>query len=282
MIADQRNQYSRDGYAVVPDLLDTATLKMLLAEIEKICGNNTLAQHDKSRVEMEPNQESNGKLVRRIYQPCSYYEQFRRLSESSGILENVEALIGLNVIFHYSKINMKPAAIGSPVEWHQDLSYYPLTNDSSVTLLIYLDDATVQNGCLQIVPKLHKSGVLDHTRNGFFVGKIVQSFDQSTAVPLEGKAGTAIFMHCLTPHSSMLNSSARARRTLILSYRAADAFPIYVGKNTEEIEEHVRLVRGHRQQCARFTFQQFPIPIQEKKTASLYELQELSRQERAS
>ena len=51
-------------------------------------------------------------------------------------------------MFHYSKINMKPPSIGSVVEWHQDLSYYPLTNSSSLAVLIYLDDADVEERVL--------------------------------------------------------------------------------------------------------------------------------------
>ena len=279
MIETHRKQYSEEGYAVYPDLLDAREVRRLISEIERISGNNTLARHDKSRLEMEPDQQPDGKLVRRIYQPCSYYPPFQELAESAALLDPVESLIGPNIVFHYSKINMKPPAIGSVVEWHQDLSYYPLTNNASVTLLIYLDDADAGNGCLQVLPAQHESGLLDHTRDGLFVGKVVEPLNESKAVLLEGKAGTAVFMHCLTPHASVTNTSSRPRRTLILSYRAADAYPIYVGKVTDEMEDFVRLVRGTPQRSARFTFDRFPIPVQKKKTASLYELQELSRRE---
>ena len=172
---------------------------------------------------------------------------------------------------------MKPPAIGSVVEWHQDLTYYPLSNNSSLAVLIYLDDADVGNGCLQVIPARHKGAVLDHLRNGYFVGKIVEPIDESKAIPLEGKAGAAIFMHCMTPHASITNTSDRPRRTLILSYRASDAIPLYVGEATNEMEEYARLVRGQAAHSARFTFDSFPIPRQKQKTASLYELQEISR-----
>ena len=49
-------------------------------------------------------------------------------------------------------------------------------------------------------------------------------------VPLEAPAGSVIFMHCVTPHSSKPNRSENPRRTLIYEYRAADAFPIYFGQ----------------------------------------------------
>jgi ectoine hydroxylase-related dioxygenase (phytanoyl-CoA dioxygenase family) len=281
MTEEQRKEYAQRGFTVVPNFLDGGQLKILLAEIDRICGDNTLAVHDKTRLEMEPNQQPDGRLVRRIYQPCSYYPLFRELSDSPGLLDAVEMLLGSDLALHYSKINMKPPAIGSVVEWHQDLTYYPLSNDSSIAVLIYLDDADVTNGCLQVIPSHHKGSILNHTRNGYFVGKVVDRVDESDAIPLEGKAGTAIFMHCLTPHASITNTSDRPRRTLILSYRAADAFPIYVGEATPEAEAHVRLVRGKASHSARFSFPSFPIPRQKQKTASLYELQEISREKLA-
>jgi phytanoyl-CoA hydroxylase len=281
MTEEQRKKYVEQGFTTVPDFLDSAQLKTLLAEIDRISGENTLAAHDKSRLEMEPNQKPDGRLVRRIYQPCTHYARFRELSDSPQLLDGVEMLLGSDLVFHYSKINMKPPAIGSVVEWHQDLTYYPLSNDSSLAVLIYLDDADVANGCLQVIPSRHKAAVLDHLQNGYFVGKIVEPVDESKAVPLEGKAGTAIFMHCMTPHASITNTSDRPRRTLILSYRAADALPLYVGETTNEMEEYTRLARGETAHSARFTFESFPIPRQKQKTASLYELQEISRQKSA-
>lgn len=261
-----------------PGLLAHGDVDQLRQEIERISGNNTLEEHDKTRLEMEPAQPPSGKLVRRIYQPCTYYPLFSDFAESARVLDLVEAIVGPDIVLHYSKINMKPPAIGSVVEWHQDLAYYPLTNDSSVTLLLYLDDADVGNGCLQVIPGKHHANLRSHNRDGYFMGKIIDPVDESNAIPLEGQAGTAIFMHAMTPHASVTNTSTRPRRTLILSYRAADAFPIYYADTTADVERFARMVRGRPAEAARFTFERFPIPRQKQKTASLYELQELSRQ----
>jgi phytanoyl-CoA hydroxylase len=277
----QSEEYLKNGYVSYPGLLDAGQLKNLLGEIDRISDGNTLASHDKTRLEMEPHQKPDGRLVRRIYEPCSHYAPFRDLSEMPKLLDAVESLLGPDLLFHYSKINMKPPSIGSVVEWHQDLSYYPLTNASSLAVLIYLDDADVENGCLQMIPGRHNSKLLDHIQDGYFVGKIVEAVDESQAVPVEGTAGTAIFMHCMTPHSSVTNRSNRPRRTLILSYRSADSFPIYSGDVTGELEKSTRLVRGTPADYARFSFQQFPIPRRKQHVASLYELQEISRKQTA-
>ena len=212
----------------------------LLADMEAICAGNTLARHDKSRLEMEPDQGPDGALVRRIYEPCTHYPRFRAFSESATLLDCVEQLLGPDLVFHYSKINMKPPAIGSVVEWHQDLSYYPLTNPDSVSILFYLDDADEENGCLQVIPGAHLRPLLDHTRDGYFQGRVTEPVDESRAVLLEGKAGSVIFMDAMLPHASVTNRSRRPRRTLILSYRAADAFPDLLRRDDGRLARRTR------------------------------------------
>ncbi|MGA9058297.1 MAG: phytanoyl-CoA dioxygenase family protein, partial [Terriglobia bacterium] len=204
--------------------------------------------------------------------------KFRTLSESTKLLDAVEQLIGSHLTYHYSKINMKSPKIGAVVEWHQDLAYYPLTNRDSVTVLFYLDNANSRNGCLRVVPGCHAGPLMDHTRGGFFQGRVTEAVDESKAVAIEGEAGAVIFMHCMTPHASAPNTSSIPRRTLILSYRAADAFPIYIGEMSAGMEAYVRHVRGEQLHTARFSMSSFPIPIYAQKTRSLYELQEFSRQ----
>jgi phytanoyl-CoA hydroxylase len=279
LTAEQVSQYRLDGYTLCEEFLHKQEVITLLAEIEQVCKGNTLAQHDSGRLEMEPNQASDGTLVRRLYEPCTHYRVFRDLSDAGRLLDCVQQLLGPNLVFHYSKINMKPPTIGSVVEWHQDLAYYPLTNTDSLAVLFYLDDADTGNGCLQVIPGRHLGPLLNHTSGGLFQGRVTEPVDESQAVALEGKAGAAILMNGMTPHASVTNTSHRPRRTLILSYRAADAFPIYFGETTARAETYVRHVRGEPAPAARLSLTEIPIPRQLKKTASFYELQDLSRQQ---
>lgn len=274
---DQIDHYNREGYVVYPDFISVDDLSRLQAEIDRVSEGNTKESHDSTRMEMEPNQSPDGTLVRRIYEPCTFYQPYRDFSESTALLDCVEQLFGPNLLFHYSKINMKPQNIGSVVEWHQDLSYYPLTNRDSVSILFYLDDTSEENGCLKVIPRRHTAPLMSHSTEGFFRGKVTEEVDDADAVLLEGTGGTAIFMSAMTPHASAINSSDRPRKTLILSYRAADAFPIHCGVMSDKVEAHSRLVRGERASQARFTMTDFPIPRYEDEVASLYDLQERSR-----
>ena len=273
----QFDHYNREGYVVYPNFISGDDLTSLKTEIDRISEGNTKENHDDESMEMEPGQDPNGTLVRRIYEPCTFYEPFRSFSESTALLDCVEQLYGPDLIFHYSKINMKPQNIGSVVEWHQDLSYYPLSNRDSVSILFYLDDTSKENGCLKVIPRCHNAPLMSHSTEGFFRGKVTEEVNDSEAVLLEGTGGSAIFMSSMTPHASAINSSDRPRKTLILSYRAADAFPIHCGAMSNKIEAHSRLVRGKRASQARFTMTDFPIPQYEDEVASLYDLQERSR-----
>jgi hypothetical protein len=85
-----------------------------------------------------------------------------------------------------------------------------------------------------------------------------------------------ILMHCLTPHASLPNRSGRSRRTLILEYRAADAYPIYYHEQTHRTEAFTRQVRGHRIATARVTLTSFPMPQLQGDHSSLYDLQSRS------
>ena len=277
---DQVRQYKSEGYCVYDSFLSESEAIDLTHEIERICGGATVADHDASRLEMEPKQGPKGTKVRRVYEPCTHYEVFREFSEGQKLTDSLEQLLGPDILYTSSKINIKPAEIGSIVEWHQDMAYGPLTNSSVVAALVYLDDADLQNGCLQVIPG--QSRMLDHSRDGFFQGRVTESIDTSKAVSIEGKKGTVVFFNGLAPHASSPNRSSRPRRTLILGYRAADAFPIYLGEMSSKGELFVRLVRGQRSNVARFDMDRVLVPHYPRETKSLYELQELSHQQQAA
>ena len=274
---DQINQYREQGFTVFPDFLDSKQVQEFKEETESLTSGNTLKNHDVSKMEMEKDQGPEGTKVRRLYEPCTYYPVFRDYSESPKMLECIESLIGPNIICHYSKLNMKPPKIGAIVEWHQDLSYYPLTNRDSLAVLLYLDDASNENGCLKILPNSHKEPLMDHSKDGLFHGLITEDFDTSNSIDIEGKAGTAIFMNCMTPHSSNQNRSPFPRRTLIVSYRSSDAYPILINNRDKTPEKFARLVKGKELSNARFTMDYFPIPKYREDLISLYQLQEKAR-----
>ena len=139
---EQIAQYRRDGYVVLPGLLDADVLKQVDRRIGRIT-EDAFAREDFSKIlEVEPENVGGQMVVRRIYNPYDLHDDFRQLASQARVVDCIESLIGPNINLHHSKLNMKPPSVGSVVEWHQDLAYFPHTNDDLVTLLIYLDDAT--------------------------------------------------------------------------------------------------------------------------------------------
>ena len=183
---DEVRRYHAEGILTVPGFLAQEWIDAFRAESDRATSASTAANFDAARVEMEPNQEPDGNRVRRIYEPCEYYPVFRDYSESPDILDAVEQLIGANLLLHYSKLNMKPAELGSVVDWHQDVAYYPLTNHDTLAVLLYLDDANEENGCLRVLPGRHRADPMDHTAEGVFQGRITEPIDESEPRNLPG------------------------------------------------------------------------------------------------
>ncbi|WP_035059850.1 phytanoyl-CoA dioxygenase family protein [Andreprevotia chitinilytica] len=267
MISEQQARfYADNGYLVVEKLFDAEQVGAALAAIDELLDPDNA---DKA-FEVEP-QDAN--TVRRIWSPTQKHDVFEQLAAAPALVDSVAKLIGENVLFHYSKLNMKGPKVGSVVEWHQDFSYYPHTNSDLVAVLIFLDAASKENGCLRVIPGSHRLGLQSHDVDGFFRGK-VQNINEDVAEHLEVPAGGAVFLHCLTLHASARNESDLPRRTFLPAYRAADAFPIYFGPHAAHNEPGIKLLRGEPARVARVEAGVHRLPIAERDFGSLYEVQE--------
>lgn len=268
-------QYRREGYLLCESLLSSEDLRAVNQTIQEIVKSALRSGNHQNILELEPEQVGGEPVVRRIYQPFEQHQAFRDMAADPRILDRVESLIGPSIQLQHSKLNMKSALAGSPVEWHQDLTYFPHTNPDLVTVLIYLDRATTENGCLQVLPRLHDRFLECHTDDGLFAGAITEDLSRyGPPVHLEGPAGSVIFMHCMTPHSSLPNYSPYPRRTLIFEYRAGDSYPIYHGPKVSQDERHVRQLRGQRARHARLAGPPALIPAMPENFKSLFQLQE--------
>ncbi len=272
---DQIEQYHRDGYLVLQKFFGAEVLRKIDRRIQQITSDALATDDYSSILEVEPETTTSEAVPRRIFNPYDLHEDFRNLANDPKMVDCVESLIGPNINLQHSKLNMKPPNVGSVVEWHQDLAYFPHTNDDLIALLIYLDDATEDNGCLRVLPR-HHTHFFDHeTPDGQFAGMITEDIESGKfgqPVPLEAPAGSVILMHCITPHHSHPNRSTKPRRTFIFEYRATDSYPIYCGDTGQIAATTDRPIRGKSGRFARFGG---PAPYIPKvgKYASLFELQ---------
>ncbi|MFT6239413.1 MAG: ectoine hydroxylase-related dioxygenase (phytanoyl-CoA dioxygenase family) [Akkermansiaceae bacterium] len=274
---EQLAHYREEGFVVVPCLFDGEDLRAAEEAIEELTERavNDPANHAEV-LELEPEPVDGKRVPRRIYNPFLTHEGFRAIATHEKMLGCIEDLVGPNIDIQHSKLNMKPAHVGSVVEWHQDLPFFPHTNDDLVSTLVYLDEATKENGCLEVVPRMHGSYLEHVDEDGYFTGIISQELD-AERIPLEGRAGSVIFMHPLTPHGSLANTSPKGRRTLIFEYRASDAFPIYFGELTHRNEQTAVHVQGEQPRIARVGGPAPVLPLLRDSIASIYDLQERSK-----
>lgn len=282
--SEQVDEFRRTGVVLLPSLLDRPTLDSVHEVIDAIVDGAPGEKGADAILEIEPQTDDGRVVVRRIYDPFERHQVFRDLCTDVRIMDAVASLIGSDINLHHSKLNMKPSRVGSAVEWHQDLAYFPHTNDDLVTGLVYLEDATLKNGCLQVLPGFHDAYLDHHDEAGLFSGLITdESFqDQSLpARPLPGPAGSVILMHCLVPHSSLPNRSNVDRRTLIFEYRASDSFPIFYSSRAADTEEKARHLCGNPSRFARLGGPPPLIPRLES-DKSLYQLQEETLSRRTS
>jgi ectoine hydroxylase-related dioxygenase (phytanoyl-CoA dioxygenase family) len=273
----QVEHYNKEGYLVVNSILTASDLTEIDGTICEMTDRALNGNEMSQILELEPEPVDGKRVPRRIYNPYDQHETFRKVATNPRILDPIESLIGANINLQHSKLNMKPAKVGSVVEWHQDLAYFPHTNADLVTTLIYLDEATEENGCLQVLPRHHHHFFEHSDAEGKFTGMISEDLSRfGRPIPLTAPAGSAIFMHCLTPHSSLPNRSAHPRRTLIFQYRAADSFPIWYGPMTAKGESIYRPIRGRTARYARFDGPRPLMPYGDNYT-SLFELQAQSK-----
>jgi phytanoyl-CoA hydroxylase len=221
--------YEERGYLVVQDVLsrsEVAELRRVADEfVEKA---RDVSAHD-DIYDLEDGHAAAAPRVRRIKTPHLWHPAYAGMVRHPAILEVLKRLWGPSIRFDTSKLNLKAAGYGAPVEWHQDWAFYPHTNDDLAAVGILIDDVDEANAPLMVIPGSHKGPILDHHENGVFCGAMDparREVDYDAAVALTGPAGSITVHHVRAVHGSATNTSGRPRRLLLHQYRAADAWPL--------------------------------------------------------
>lgn len=226
---EQVDFYKTNGYLMVPDALDPREVAELVAMVDEIVTDAAKVTSHTDIYDLEDGHTPTSPKVRRIKTPHKHFDYFKRLVRHPGILATLAALLGPNIRLHGSKLNMKSAGYGAPVEWHQDWAFYPHSNDDVLATGILLDDCVMENGPMLMIPGSHRERLFDHHADGLFCGAITGELNQiafDTAVPMVGKAGSMSIHHARTLHGSAQNTSNKPRRLLLFEFAAADAWPL--------------------------------------------------------
>ncbi len=125
----------------------------------------------------------------------------------------------------------KPAGAGTMLPWHQDGGdWWGLDRDPLFFVWTAVDDSTVDNGCVAVLPGTHKLGLLSRRGHTLSKAALARLRADERAVPVEVRAGESVIMHNWLVHSSGVNPTDEPRRAFSVNYcdartRVADPKP---------------------------------------------------------
>jgi ectoine hydroxylase-related dioxygenase (phytanoyl-CoA dioxygenase family) len=142
---------------------------------------------------------------------------FLELCSTPAILEAAAKFIGPNIVLFSSHIICKAKGDGLAVPWHQDAIYWPLEPMNVITCWLAIDDSTVENGCMRVIPRTHTLGPLEHVEIEHPETKVLHRgiptdrFDESTAADCIIPRGGCSFHAPYLIHGSAPNTSTKRR-----------------------------------------------------------------------
>lgn len=152
------------------------------------------------------------------------------------ILDAVEDVLGPDLLVWSASFFTKEAGDPAYVSWHQDSTYWGLSDPDVVTAWIAFSDSVPENGCMRVMPGTHRYEQLPHKdtfaeKNLLTRGQEVQvDVDPSQAVDVVLQPGEMSLHHVLLVHGSEANHSNRRRIGFAIRY----------------VPTYVRQIAGHR------------------------------------
>lgn len=221
--------YDENGYFVLPNALSAEELKELNAEALRICkGERGVFD---GLLDFSPEDSDDDILSRYlcIHFPHKMSEIMLKYLSTPKMVEVLTQVIGPDVKCMQSMLFIK--AKGKPGQaWHQDEDFIPTRDRSLTGGWIAMDDATIENGCLWVIPGSHKHGVLwpleAQEDSRFDCTDESQGFPytDADAIPVEVKAGSIVFFNGYTLHRSFPNRAQSGyRRVLVNHYMSASS-----------------------------------------------------------
>ncbi|MBC7528006.1 MAG: phytanoyl-CoA dioxygenase family protein [Chthonomonadaceae bacterium] len=170
---------------------------------------------------------------------------FRQHLAQPLIVEAVASLMKTDTVrVWHDQVQYKPPHQGGATTWHQDHPYWPVIQPADlVSAWVALDDATIENGCMWMIPGSHlwgayKNGSIesDETFTPTPDLSLVPGGHLPAKVPCEVKKGHVLFHHCLTWHGSPVNRSDRGRPAIAVHYMPGHTR--YVPEGKPHLVEH--------------------------------------------
>ena len=240
--AQQLEQFNRAGYVVVEDALRHEDLDPVIEEYDLYVAKKARALYAEGRIRQLYDDEP---FERRL--ACMAEEDAETYHASDGFIDImyfrgkatfdflrnerlvrlIEGILGPEIIC--SPIQHVRAKLPSDLAngknshvapWHQDAQVHTEEADPHFILTVWvpLCDATPENGCLQIIPRVHRREIV-YWSEGFGISEENMPAGEVLTVPM--KKGSVLLLDKLTPHGSGPNDTDRIRWSMDLRYQKA-------------------------------------------------------------
>jgi len=240
--ASERRAWEEDGFFIRTRVFTAPEIEALRTASEAVVERATRnAGNGSERYEIDGNRycEAGGSTIQyehadhtstlRVIEPFHHLDpRFDAILDDPRIVEPMRDLVGSERVAVFTdKLNLKRPLEGSGFRWHQDSPYwihFCTHVDQLPNVMVALDDASVENGCLRVVRGSHRKGLLPGLEGEGRLGPLFtdpRGFDESQQVPAEVPAGSLIFFSPHTVHGSQPNASSLSRRAFVLTYQPA-------------------------------------------------------------
>jgi phytanoyl-CoA hydroxylase len=215
---DQVGQFDEQGYVVVTDLLDAATVEQVRAGVDRY--EQRMAEHLASLEGGRIAIAEDGAITFTTHL-VARSDLLRDLSRQPRIVGICADLIGPDVKLYWDQAVYKKPEKPRRFPWHQDNRYAFVEPQQYLTVWVALTDATRDNGCPVVAPGFHRLGTLAHSYVDPLGWECLH--DPEGAMAAEVPAGGAVVFSSLTPHLTGPNTTGAVRRAYILQYTPAGA-----------------------------------------------------------
>ena len=268
---NQKKQFWTDGFLLVENAINDRQLEKLKKTFLDWVNDSRNYKTDygetmdgRPRFDLQPGHSSDVPGLRRIQSPEEISEVFADVMRNGRSVDMCAELIGQGIRFHHGKVNSKLPGTATKVNFHQDFPFEPMTNDDMITCLLFIDDVTLENGPLEVVPGTHKGPLYSHWHNGIFTGSVsdeILAEHEDKIIRCTGKAGSVCLMHASLLHGSAPNLSNKSRTLYISTYYAEDAVELSPNHLPSTLTHE--LVRGEasgRVRCSTYDMQLPEVP----------------------
>ncbi len=225
----QREFYFENGYLLLERVIPQQWIDRLLETTAEMVERSRSLKRSDAIFDLEPDHTADNPRLRRLSSPVDHHPTYWDFASDSPLADIAADLVGTDVNFHHSKLNFKWAKGGEEVKWHQDITFWPHTNYSPLTMGTYLYDVGDEQGPLGVIPGSHHGELYNqYNEKDQWTGCLreddLRQIDMSKAEYLTGPAGSVTIHNCRTLHGSKRNLSATGRPLLLNAYSSADAF----------------------------------------------------------